>query len=557
MSTTPTPIDANRGWRMWHESEIYTGPDGDGRQVPSVNDAVISYTEGIRKVLSVDEATFRSVLGPVLDIPFTGVGSGEELIGTGGGHVSESYRLKVDKSTVPPRASADGRLRAYGTNNESMTIFLGTDTSDSGRVISAYYNSSGHHVSDSIPLELVAFVPDPFTGEPMANKSIKSPVTGSLIYDVEDGELVTAVIYDNVSNAVCECRMIVNETTFVRKLNTPTSYISSIALSSNFVSQADPDTLLLPLNVPVADIELEALVNYSDSRQRKVTVDNQKVLVRGLESFTSTTAGETIPFTMTYYLDDNEDAIDARPGIKRHITKRLFARSVPVDGGYTVKLFVVPEWIDSNTGYKLRYYLYNLDGSRRTDVTDYVALAEQSPTFQPKGYGAEQRLIVTIELNDVSQEYGAYRHVSEFAITLLAPAYEEQTPWTISYIPGSSEYYGNNIFAALLVNGDGHSEVNIDNDASSQLLWLNKLHYDTKPLYGGVDIPAPRTPTHYEIIYDGVETRRPISEWQESTVITEGTPPAVGENILVRWVIETPTNDIYLGCNALVIRNAS
>lgn len=541
--------DPNRGFRLWLIAELYTGPNGTGAMVPNVNDAVLDWgNDGMQRVLSVDEVTALHVLGPATDIAMTGVADGDVFIGNGGGHVSETYRLNIDKSVVPFRASLHSSLRIHGSSNAGVKLFYGVDTSkDTGRVISAYYNQSGELVGDMIPLELVAT-------DNIDNVSIQTTVTGSVTYDLNDGELVTGVVYDNVGKAISEFRLLVRNNTFIYARATSTRYITGIYLRSNFMSTTDDRTLLFPVNVPVADIEIFAVVKYSDDTEQQMPITGNKIALHGLEDFVSSTAGQSIPLTLTYRLDDNESSTVAAGGVSRHITEIFNVTSIPMDGAYAVKLFIVPTWIDIATGYQLRYYLFNIDGTRRMDVTDFVQHADGTATYLPKAYGAEQRLDVVLELNDAVPGLGAYRHVQSFAVTLQSPAYEESTPWTISYTPGIPDVYGIGLVGRMSTDNANVTSIDFSSGAISQAEWLNRMYYDAKPLYGGADMPTPRVPSHYEVAIGAQVIRLPIADWNTPFVVPEGITVAAGDTLLFRWVLETPQDDVWLAASGLVLR---
>lgn len=545
------PIEnPNRGFRVWRIDELYTGPTGGGVNVPSVGDAVLSWeTEMWQRVTSVDPVTKLSTLGPAKNIPFSGVDDKDIFIGSGGGHISETYRLNVDKSVIPHRVQFDARMRVYGNNYTGVRLFDGIDTSkETGKVISAYYNQSGQFVSDVIPLETVLKETDD-------NSAIKAPLAGNVNRDLKNGGLVTAVVYGKAGAPAQETRLLARDNTFVFSLATTTKSIVSLRLKSNFLSPTDDRTLLYPVNVPVDDIEVTAVLTYSDDTTREVAVNGSKVSLHGTENFISTLAGQPIPISLTYLLDDDEESTIAKGGARRHITETFRIVSIPMKGAYSVKLFVCPHWIDAATGYQLRYYLFNLDGTRRMDVTSHVQVPEGAPTYLPKAYGTLQQLRVVLELNDAVPGLGAYRHVQPFAITLHSAAHESGTPWTVNYNPGLPEVYGVGLSANISIGQDSSTSIDLRNGLGSQAEWLTRLYEDTKPLYGGQAIPAPRKPTHYEVLINGQTTRKPISTWDEMFELNDGINVKVGDTLLIRWVLATPTNDVWLAISALVVKD--
>ena len=539
-------FDPNRGWRQWYEDEIYIGDEGKGIYVPNVNDAVFSWREGLRRVVAVDTVTGLSELGPAHETPVGGVTAEDVFIGRGGGHISESFRLHVDKTSVPHMVNFDAFLEVSGANNSYIKIFKGIDTTKDGDVISAYYDSSGNYVSDNIPLELVSTIG-------IENKTMKRPVPGHVVRDLGNGELCTVVVYNDVGGPVAEARLLARDGTLVRRGVAVRRLVSEVSLVSDHISPIDSNVILFPVNMPVHDVEMQAIVKYTDGTEELLDVDGKKVSLHGLNDFMASSPGRRYPLVLSYQLGNNEEAVNGGSGDGTILSRNYTALAIEASGSYSVKLFVCPVWLNHEQGYQLRYYLHNLNGDINLDVTDRVQFAPDTGTFLPKAYGQEQRLTVAIELNDVLPALPSYRYVQNFAVTLLAAADEETTPWLIHYVVGGRDTYGDGIIAKYSGNENSEDVLDLSNAAGSQNEWLGKLYRASKPMFGG-NVGLPRTPSHFEIIIDNVTMRHDIGQWDQSIKLIEGQTPDDGKTMLIKWVLETETSDVYLATTCLVMR---
>lgn len=533
--------DVKRGWRQWHIDQIYTGDDGTGRIVPNVKDLV--YDPKVPAFKEVEAVVNRiTTLGNPLDLNSTGVTGNDGLIGNGGGHVSETYRLNVDTSGTNVTCSFDVRLRTYDSAATHVKLFLGVDTSVNGTVISAMYNNSGQYVSENIPFG--SAYPD------VSGQNIKSPLTGYLTRPLGKGERITAVIYaDGVPRS--ECKLITRETTNIRPFNGVKRIVDAISLRSIWLSPDEENTLIVPVNVPTADIRARCLVTYIDGGSREYEIDGVRAALHGLTSFSSNSPGERKPITLSYYPTDNEEVRGGGSGLVRHKSIPAYLRSREADGAYSVKLFVCPEWRGEANGYALRYYLFNLDGNMAIDVTRYVYSSDGS-RFRPHAYGEAQSLAVKLDVGDAVSLGNSYAHLQQFVITLAALPTASPSPWFVDYLSGVT--YGTAVTGELTFDNADKASVNLHSGAKSQDEWLNKLYYATTPLFSASDNTLARRPSHIDLIFDGYTERHSIDDWNKDMPLDLRASPYDGSTLLIRFVLVTPTQDIYLSQSSVNMR---
>lgn len=526
--------DLKRGFSHWRIDQIYTGDDGTGRIVPNVGD-VVYVPEGpsFLEVTKVDG--YFSELSNPLELNRTGVSATDGMIGTGGGHVSETYRLNVNSNPEIPECSFDARLRVYDDQATHLKLFLGNDTSVNGTVISAVYNNSGQFVSENIP-----FGPA-FAGADGVN--IKIPKSGHLTRPLTRGTRVTAVIYKN-GEPRSECRLITRDTGNIRPYTGLNRIVKSIGLKSIWSSPDEENTLIVPVNLPTGDVRATCVVTYIDGGTREYEIDGVRAALHGLTNYSSNSPGERKPLTLSYYPTDTEEVQGGGVGIQRHKSVPAWMRSAPADGAYSVKLFVCPEWMGAANGYRLRYYLVNMDGDLMVDATAYVYSADGS-TFNPHGYGVTQNLSVRLDVGAAIAVGNAYQHKQDFSITLVTNPTASESPWELSYT--AVDKHGAGLVARLSATGTGQSQVNLRSGAMSLDEWLNMFYYKLVPLNSAIDGTLARKPTHVELIFDGYTERHPVESWSGQMVLDNRSNPVKGDTLIMRFIKVTPTLDITLG----------
>jgi hypothetical protein len=535
--------DKNRGFRLWRLEELWMGDGSEGRFVPNLDDAVLSWTSGMSRVVYVDPTTKVPTLKPVDTVELSGVKKEEALLGANIGQPSESYRIYVNDSVVPNTFTVDSRLRVYGTANVKYKVFLGRDIGQHGTVISARYDQNNNVVDDAIELETVG-------SDPLSSTAIKVPRSGHTNYALDDGELLTLVIYNNEGNVSSINRMLAVNTAFVKSASNPVKHVTGVRLVSPFLSSDLNNTVVYPLNLPLTSMKASAVVEYSDGTVQNRNIDGQTTTLHGLDDYLPSIVGQRIPLVLTYKLDDDESTFTGNSNVGI-VSERYTAITEAADVAYQVKLFVAPQWIDDVNGYKLRFFLYNMERQLALDVTQYVDFdVNGANAFQPTFYGIEQTLAAVLNLKDVDPSYMDYRHIQTFKLVLKGPAHSEESPWYLDYNSDGDMFFGLNTYACSNDLGDGTHEVFISSEHDNLSDWLNDVYVKTDPL---VNVEAGEghavTPTHMRVVIDRTEFRRPVTDWQE-TFIVDFVPNA-SCNVDIHWIKETATGDLELAQSTL------
>ena len=554
MSTTPMVpvINPDRGHRRWRKSEIYTGPDGTGRYCPNLDDEVWEWTTGLWRVIGTDYTTGLSRLKRHEEPLESGAVSDHDiLLGTGPGYQSESFRAYIDTSVVPYTLALDSRLSYKGTTVEYVKVFLGSDIGEEDNVISAMYDQNGSLLGENVPLELVQVPNNPNNDLPAAyNYAVKTPVVAYTMRQIADNEPLTVVAYDQEGNVRSLARVLAYNTAFARTTDSYRRYITAVHLESPFLSEVDPCLLQFPINLPVSALNAIGVVTYSDNSQTRMAVDGSKFNLYGLNNYMSTQQGQRIDLVLTYRLGSDEYCYGATANQGKHISVPYKATTLRMDGSYSVKLFCAPVWVDQVYGYRLRWFLLNLDREEWFEVTTKVSMAVGGAEFDPTDYGVLQNLTVGINMQDVDPQFKNYRHSQTIGLVLRSPDnLINDDRWGIRYSPGQNPMYGAGVKATSRMINVNNWKLKLDNGLSNYAVWLEQVFYRAEPLFNpSVEQRAPE-PTHFTLFAGGEEFEFPLEMWNHEIACPY--PIREGEPVLMRLFRRTAITDIQLGMGIL------
>lgn len=540
----------NRAFTVFNIKEIYSPGAADPTKaiyVPNVDDMVVDWNAGFYRVTDVDYTTGLSVLtrwDPPRQNQF--VTDQDILLGSGPGRPSESYRAYLDVSVTPFSLSLDARLHLYGTTNRYVKIFRGADISENGTIISRFYDQSGNYLGENIPLEIVGM-------DTVTNIGIQTPVVGYTMTNLDDGEQVSVVVYDDAGVVRSINPVTVKKTSFVRKVDASLEYIVDVTLESPFLSDSDPTTLEVPLNMPVANIPMMGAVTYNSGRKMLVPVDGVKFSVLGIENYIATRAGQTVPVALSYKLGPGEHSYSMTPAVNGQIPKQFQIRTVNPDMAYKPKLYAFPEWVDALNGYRLKFYLTNLTRDYFWDVTNKITAGQGSRAYNPTEYATLQRVAFAVNLQEVDARFRSYNHVETFDIALSGPPNNMLTTmWSVGFEPNQDPAFGEVTYADVSYLGASSYTVKISSGAADLTAWLQKVYLRTVPLIDEDSEVVPPAPTHFYLTSGHERVLFPIAQWSATLAMHDGDP--TGKVVLIEFIRRVSNNDLRLGCAALPIR---
>lgn len=536
---------------MWHRPEIYTGPAGLGRYVPNVDDLVLDYDNGFYRVTAVNGTTFISTLKPWRQPDsIDGIIAQDLLLGVGPGYQSESYRAYIHTAETPHVMALDARLRVYSSEAAYCKVFLGVDISSTGNVISALLDANNAVVTENLPLELVQV-----TGG--NNINVKAVTQGYCVETLQDGEVVTAVIYDADGNVLSLAKLLVKVTNFIRTTDANHKYVSSIELLSPHLSSTDNHLLEYPINMLVQSGSFRGRVNYNDGSFLELPIDGTRFKLMGIDSYIASVVGQRIPLLLSYNFSNNEFGYTVN-GImpERFMTQDYQITTTDLVGAYSVKLFVVPVWVSAIVGYRLEYYLYNLDRDIVYYVTPFVSRIAPHAAYNPFPTGNTQTIQVRIELSTIGASYNYYVHTQLFNLTLLAAGSDTNNAnWVVQYTPGGPLHGGN---YALDATNTGTNSWTLDMGLSAPTVtdWLQITYYSAEPLRNPVNESVAQIPTHFRVrIGDTYVIERDVIDY--ATVISGANVPDAdvfsGQTARLEFIRKVGMDVLELGLGILPV----
>lgn len=533
-----------------------------GKYVPRVNDIVYHFQLGFFRVSSIDNTTLVANLSEwSYEVSDPEVTEEDKFLSTGTGYQSESWRVYLDTRTLPYRLEVDEGFRIYGSKSTSIRIFRGVDTTESGEIISAYYNQNNEYVSDSIPLEVVADVTDSVfspTAE-ISNISIRAPKLGYTTKDLTEGEYVTLVSYSQDGIPQRTARMIVHKTNVYKRVEDKQKRVTSIQLLSSYLSEIDVNTLLVPLNINVASLTLEARVNYSDGTYKIMAVGDEtsdsKFKLFGLKYWSPTISGTPQRLSLVYRLSPSEEYSRAMGETEDGVIKENYIiQATKVDPSMSLKLFAFPSWVSHINEYELKYWLFDLKRLTfyRVPITA-IELDRNSRSFEGSNLSDLQTLTVAVKLGDLDTLWGTHRHVQTFQVGLVRAGGLRATNWRVKHSNNQFDWYGDNKEALSSV-GPGQNRIfDITCGYGSLEEWLDAIFYSQEPLYNPEAESKAPEPTHIVLVTNSREFDFPISMWNKELTINSDL--LEGQLLGIRFIRRDVNGELQLGMSGLPMHN--
>lgn len=484
--------DPERGWRMWSLSEIYTGEvvqTSKALYVPNVGDLVFDNTDTFYRVDAIDAVTQIPTLAIVNPWAKTIAAPNPDNIHEGlkmyQPHIAT--RIFIDKLTKPATVSIDPLYRVLGDEHTRMKFFKGTDTSDNGTVISQVVNSNGAVTSETV--DLVPIYPGVNTQ--------KRPTRFHTHYDLKDGDLVTAVVYNATGRASGEHTFVVRNAGMIASPTANNVYVEDIELISGLISDHDPLLIQNQLNVPFTTSMMTCRVHYSDGSYQDMAVDGSRVRLNGLSKFNTGLLGPTTHVVLSYFPTSQEQSINLSGYPTPSINKTYKLANVPANESYAFKLYIIPVWED--TLYRLKVRLTDLEYSLNLDVTDHVTIKQANGwDFNGMGFGLTQTLHLTLRLDDVLPgAYTGHVHVQQLLLTLTPPYNRNTDNWVIDYIGDGYTTFGVDVYA--IASSLDHKPFTIGVGQQTQYDWLSRLYNALDPIFDSTVLDEPPVPTHFRL----------------------------------------------------------
>jgi len=497
--TNPVTIlyDPNRGFRTWHISEIYFGPNQttDGNVVPNIDDLIIDYNRGAFRVVDVANAptyipTLKIVDFHVLSTEQVGLG-GSQRLGLYQPTVLELAFLNT--AVIPHTLTIDDRYRCYGVEKVYFKVFAGTDLSPiTGTVISQLFDGNGNFVSENIPLVTI----DP------NNPAIKAPPVFNTDVSLLDGDVVTLETYTLAGGPAGTHTFIIKNSNAIKGLGSSTITIVDIVLDTNMLDTITLDTINVPANIPITGTDFQARLLYSDGSSLQVSVGTNKCKLLGIDKFNTSLAGESSDVVLVYYPDTTEPAVNITNMVNRSVVHKYKLRTVNNVLDYSFKLYVVPTFNSNSQRFTNTYYLTNVSYTILIQIPDNNLIVSLSDggTVDYSSNAGPQTLRVAIYMPDIIPHgYTGYTFIQLFTIDYGAIS---EIPWLIDYLNNNSFIYGAQAYFEY--STQGQQALSVKSGAVSVEEWIARLYGALHPIYDQSISLAPPTPTHFQLKYKGI-----------------------------------------------------
>lgn len=539
-------------FREWNKNQLYFGtPPAPGvtLHVPNIDDAVTDWSVGKYRVSAVDPITniptlelkFLFTDQSVLDRESTSLVTALSIY-----QPTALTRAFYDDSVSPATITIDTMFRAYGSEPDKMIFFLGTDVSAAtGVIISERYNTGGTLIGNDVPLEKL--VPSIDTE--------KRPATFATTHPLANAEVITGVAYNATGGVVSKQVFLLTASATIRPPAASDVYLTDVTLRSSLLSATDTALLENHLGTPFTTALVKAVLHYSDGSETEINVDGTKCVLQGVEYFDTSLIGPPTNLVLTYYPSASEPFINGGGGGANHLSRHYRLANTAIDTSFSLKLYVVPTYIDVTTGYTYKWRITNLAGDLDVDVTsDVVARHSDGSAFSGTDYTTAQEITMSLDMDTVAPgTYPGHVHTQRLTATMNIPGSGGYNPWILDYIGDGSFAYGQNTNASASNLGAG--AINIGMGTTSEDAFLLRLYSPIAPLFDITAQPEPTRPTHFKLEYGGVSSIHEISEYN-SNITKVGVAPAFGENTTVNvvWIFRGATGDRILGHSPMIIR---
>lgn len=534
--------DPDAKWHMWGLHEIYKGMEGKGKYIPKVLDNVKDPTTNmIYYVKSLDQLTLIPELVAIGSENSLGLNSNDLLFATGPGWPSQNYRIYYDNKVFPYRLSIHTFCQIRSVDAAYAKVvrgsFLGVH-----EVISEVYDPAGNFHSDKVELETVALEPG------WVNYSIKVVKRFNTSKALQNGETLTVLIYSRDGNLLSHTPLVVTMSDTTQDLNVSSAYITQIGIKSPFRSDYDPTLLSFPLNWNKGSMNMMGTVTYSDGSTIEMPIDGRKFELLGLDQMLSSIAGAPVDMTLVYNLGPDEVTHVESLSHNNKITLPIRVQTTNINNSYTVKLFACPYWDTGIDGFRLRWWLLNLERNIYREVTTHVKFAANSAAFDPNGLGIVQRLQVSLNLRDIFPTYKPFVHTQIVEVTLYGHPNDYPTPWIVKHQLTDSIPFGGALNIQMVDNYNITLKNNFEKDE-----WIRNFYMNMRPLSETPEVEdSVPVPTHFTLIVNGLEAEFPIDDFDKT--LSLASPVRRFDTIHILFTRKVAGGTFYLGIGSLCVQ---
>ena len=538
-------------WKIWAMHEIYLGEaggyDAGGIIKPLWVPNVLNYVENVYthetfQVTALPLDTLIPVLEPIVRNAQS-LTQRDILTIRGPGYGSADHKISIDDTVFPYRLDVSPFAEIRTVEARYAKIISGSIFGPH-RVIGFMLSSTGDLVDDKIPLDLIADV------NGVTNYHIKNVQVCYTNETIKNGDVLTVVLYSAAGHALSENQLVVVNTNFMRDGTAPREYIKTVYIESPYLSTSDPFELQLPLNWNNSSLNMIGVVEYQSGRKVRLPIDGRKFYLEGLQQLLSAIPGHRHNLMLKYALERDENTIHSVSSFSNTIAQPYSVRQVKINNSYTIKLYAFPTWDASIAGYRLKFFLVNLDRNQFVNVTPHVRFVSGTPLFDGHSFGVTQRLQVSLNLRDVFTTFKPFVHTQAFEISLYGSPLTYRSPWTVRQSGSDPSAFGVDLHAVKSVDA---RTIRIDSNITDYDDWYARMFGSSNPLLSDAGNPLSYPePTHFVVINGSQVAQFPITDWNKDLTIL-GTLTNYS-NIDILWKHVNAITEMIISVSSLILQ---
>lgn len=464
--------DPSSLWAVRAKFNTWLGENGSGKIILKLHDYMEDTDFHITYKCIGHDSRYIPVLKRVTPAVTADIDSEDLLLG----QTRDAYRCFVDKKVIPHRLHVDSRCYINARNAATARVYRGNPINGAEEIVSVVLDQAGLPIGTLIPLEL-SVIPN---GENVAQYYVPTAYTNT---DIKNGELLWVVLYDASGAPLSQRSLRATLASFSISNDVSVKAVTGIALEGPLMSRLVPNRMEVPLNLTLNSFNLVGVVNYNSGEPKRTNVDGGRFTLMGMNAFIPSQAGEHFRMDLRYSLAQGEVSFTGEEvSASRFITEEIDVVVVDVENQLSVKLLPYPVWINGASGYRLRWFLVNLERNTMSDVSSLVETANGSPVLDPTLYGVKQNLTVAIDLSKANGNWRAWRHIQTVGVTFLRPGNEAGDKWRIAFDPNQQPEYGIGLNIRTRFVNQNLTEVELGSGFATKEEWLKAFYYNTKPL---------------------------------------------------------------------------
>ena len=497
-------FDTDLRWKLYSYDEIFMGLEALNKYIPKVGDGVVKWsTQQYYEVVTVDSLTGISYLKPVSRELVDELSRHEVIMGVVKTVDAIHRRIYFNPSIYPHSLNCDARILVTGTHAAYAMLFRGTDISETGEVISQRYSPSGTLIDNKVTLELALV-------ENADNYTLKQVPEFYTNLPLKNGELVTLVIYNETGGVQYKRSWLIEYTDYVRKPENNLSYVRSIALESPFLDPLSDDLLRIPVNLPLSSLNLMGVIHYNDKVVKR-PVDGGRLKLYGLNNLLSSVPGAvTDHLVLAYQLGQYETSSLPATTDEKAVTRTYRVMVDDPNNSYNIKLMAVVHWVSESVGYRVDWWLLNLDRDTCLLVTPHIIYEPSYEALNPLLYGVTQRKLISLPITKVFPTALPYRHTQLIELTFHQAANGVSPTWSVDNdvndakgAQGLALWFKRNTVSQTL-------DISQNRGLSD---WLDLYYYPSKPINLSDIITTAPMPSHIEVTVNNTTVRQSLANW--------------------------------------------